>query len=154
GKVRRTPVVAWPEADAEFGDGTELLLKLELLQHASCFKTRGTLLHLLGLDAADRARGVIAATAGNHAAWVAFAAHVAGVAAKVVVPRTASRARVDLCDRYGAEVVMAEDIHAAFAEMQRLQECDGRIVVHSFDSDAMLLGAANLADELVDQVGE
>jgi threonine dehydratase len=155
GKVRRTPVLAWPEDEVSerFGKGTELLLKLEILQHASCFKTRGVMLHMLNLGPDQRARGVIAASAGNHAACVAFAAHAAGVSAKVVVPRTTSPARLEVCRRYGAHVVEAEDIHAAFAEMERLQEREGRVVVHSFDNPWMILGAADVAGEFVDQAG-
>jgi len=155
GKVRRTPVITWPEDDAvaEFGEGTELLLKLELLQHAGSFKARGVMLQTLSLSAEGRARGVIAASAGNHAACVAFAAHTAGVSAKVVVPRTVSPARLDLCRRYGAEVVFADDIRAAFAEMQQIQAREGRVVVHSFDSPWMLRGAGNLAEEFLEQVG-
>ena len=107
GRVRRTPVWAWPaEEVAEWlGDGAELLLKLELLQHASCFKARGAMLHLLSLSADERARGVITASAGNHAACVAFAANAAGVSAKVVVPRAVSRARLAVCRRYGADEI-------------------------------------------------
>src|SRR5207237_3771851 len=106
GSVRRTPVWAWPaEEVAEWlGDGAELLLKLELLQHASCFKARGAMLHLLSLSADERAGGVITASAGNHAACVAFAANAAGVSAKVVVPRAVSPARLAICCRYGSEV--------------------------------------------------
>lgn len=155
GKVRRTPIVAWPEADAaaRFGDGTELVLKLEILQHASNFKTRGALLHLLGLSADERARGVIAASAGNHAVAVAFAARLAGISAKVVVPRTCSPARLDACRSHGAEVIMADDIHGAFAEMERIRAREGRVAIHSFDSPWMLLGAGDLATELYEQAG-
>ena len=155
GRVRRTPVWAWPaEEVAEWlGDGAELLLKLELLQHASCFKARGAMLHLLSLSADERARGVIAASAGNHAACVAFAANAAGVSAKVVVPRAVSPARLAICRRYGADVLVVEDIHAAFAEMQRIQQREGCVIVHPFDSPWMVLGAADVAIEFAEQVG-
>ncbi len=155
GKVRRTPVVAWPEDEVaeRLGEGTEILLKLEVLQHASCFKTRGVTLHIDGLDRHERARGVVTASAGNHAACVAFAARAAGVSAKVVVPRAASPARLEICRRHGAEVILADDIHAAFAEMQRLRERDGRVAIPSFDGPWIPLGAADLAAEFVEQTG-
>jgi threonine dehydratase len=155
GRTRRTPVWAWPADDVaeSLGDGAELLLKLELWQHASCFKARGAMLHVLSLSADERARGVIAASAGNHAACVAFAANAAGVSAKVVVPRAVSPARLAICRRYGANVVIVDDIHAAFAEMQRIQQLEQRVVVHPFDSPWMVLGAADVAVEFAEQVG-
>jgi threonine dehydratase len=111
------------------------------------------LLHLLHLDAADRARGVIAASAGNHAVSVAVAARAVGVSAQVVVPRTCSPARLDLCRREGADVVLVDDIHAAFAEMQRRRESEGRVAIPSYDSAFMPLGAGDLAAELDEQAG-
>jgi threonine dehydratase len=154
GRLRRTPIVAWPDDELGSSNGGELLLKLEVLQHAGCFKTRGALLHLLSLDSSERARGVVTASAGNHAACVSFAAHVAGASAKVVVPRTASPSRLEICRRYGAEVIVTDNIHAAFDEMSRVCTAEGRTVIHPFDSSFMVLGAAVLAAELVEQLGQ
>jgi threonine dehydratase len=141
--VRRTPVADWPGGD-------RVVLKLELWQLAGCFKTRGVTLHLASLDAAARARGVIAASAGNHAAAVSVAARALGVPATVIVPRSASPARLAICRDHGAEVVLVDDIAAAFTELERRAQ-DGRTVVHSFDTPWMLRGAADLAAELVEQ---
>ena len=156
GKVRRTPVVDWPAEDAQrlVGPGTELRVKLEILQHAGCFKVRGALLTLLHLSSEERKRGVIAASAGNHAVSLAFAARAVGVSAVVVVPRTASPARLELCRYFGAEVALADDIHSAFEQMEERRAREGRTLVHSYDNPWMVLGAATLAAEMFDQVTE
>lgn len=84
GRVVRTPVhrLQGAEVDEVLGGGTELHLKLELLQLTGTFKARGALLNVLGLSAEAHSRGVTAISAGNHAVAVAFAAAAAGVSAK------------------------------------------------------------------------
>jgi threonine dehydratase len=133
--------------------GNEVLLKREDLQRVFSFKIRGAYNKMAHMTDADRRNGVIAASAGNHAACVAYAARAAGVSAQVIVPRSASPARLEICRRHGAEVILADDIQAAFAEMHRRCAGDGRVPIHSFDSAAMVLGAADLAAEFVEQVG-
>src|SRR5206468_3320755 len=104
--IRRTPVV---EADsAEFGlPGRPLTLKLELLQHAGSFKTRGAFANLLTRDIPKA--GVVAASGGNHGAAVAFAARKLGKPARIFVPAVATLEKQERIRRYGADLVVIGD---------------------------------------------
>ena len=94
--VLRTPVVEWPgyEVPALLAPGTRITAKLELLQRTGSFKARGAMVNLLALTAEQRARGITAVSAGNHAIAVAWAARAAGVSAKVVMIGTANQRRI------------------------------------------------------------
>jgi threonine dehydratase len=154
--VRETPSWQWQghRIDAVKPRGATVWLKLELFQHTGSFKVRGALLAIRRLDAAARARGVTAVSAGNHAMALAFAARTAGVDAKVVMPRTADPARVEACRALGATVELVDDIAAAFARVAEIEQGEGRTFVHPFDAEAMVLGAATLGMELLRQTGQ
>lgn len=154
--VRQTPLWQWQghRIDAAKPAGATVTLKLELLQHTGSFKVRGALLALQGLDAGQRMRGVTAVSGGNHAMAVAYAAKALGCHAKVVMPKTANPARVDACRVLGAEIVLTDDIAAAFQEVQRIQAEEGRHFVHPFEGEPMTLGAATLGLELLQQAGQ
>ena len=154
--VRHTPLWQWQghRIDAAKPTGSTVQLKLELLQHTGSFKVRGALLALQGLDAEQRARGVTAVSGGNHAMAVAHAAKALGAHAKVVMPKTANPARIEACKALGADIVLADDIAAAFTEVQRIQEQEGRHFVHPFEGEPMTLGAATLGLELLQQSGQ
>jgi threonine dehydratase len=126
-------------------------LKLELFQRAGSFKPRGALMVMRSLDADALARGVTAISAGNHAMAVGYAAQVLGTTAKVVMPHHANPGRIAACRRYGAEVVLVEDIHAGFAEVERIAQEEGRALVHPFEGPKTALGTATLGLEIVDQ---
>lgn len=154
--VWTTPVWHWrgPELRRRFGEPGQAVLKLEALQATGSFKARGALLHLSGLDADARARGVTAVSAGNHALAVAYAATVHGSTAKVVMPRSADPARIARCRRMGAEVVLVDDVHAAFREVARIEAEEGRTLVHPFEGPITALGTATVGLELCEQVPE
>jgi threonine dehydratase len=133
--------------------GARLQFKFELLQHSGTFKARGAFSNMLGLDAAARARGVTAISAGNHAVAVAYAAMRLGLSAKVVMLATASPARVALCHRYGAEVVLAPDGATGFARVREIEAAEGRFFVHPFNGRATVLGTATLGAEWAAQSG-
>lgn len=149
-----TPVWHWrgPELRRRFGEPGQAWLKLEALQATGSFKARGALLHLQRLDPAARARGVTAMSAGNHALAVTHAATAYGSTAKVVMPRSADPARIARCRRMGAEVVLVDDVHAAFREVARIEAEEGRYVVHPFEGPITALGTATLGLELHEQV--
>jgi threonine dehydratase len=151
--IVETPVLRWQgrEIDALVPPGTEVVLKLELMQRAGSFKARGALLNVMALDAAARARGVTAVSAGNHAIATSYAAWRLGVDAKVVMMKTASPFRVDACRAYGAEVVLAEDVQAAFAQVHDLVEGEGRTLVHPFEGPRTALGTATMGLEFLGQ---
>jgi threonine dehydratase len=151
--VRLTP--AWPwQSDvlrARLAKGTDVVLKLELLQHGGSFKPRGALSNVLAMSDDARSRGTTAVSAGNHAVAVAYAAAVVGTTAKVVVPRTASPVRIAMCRAYGGEVVIANDVHEAFALVRQIEESEGRTFVHPFEGPLTALGTATLGLEFADQ---
>jgi len=156
-RVRETPVWRWRgrEIDALAGAGTEVWLKLELFQYAGTFKPRGALLTMLTLQERDPealARGVTAVSAGNHAMAVGFAAQALGTTAKVVMPKNASPARVAGCRAYGAEVVLVDDVHQAFDEVERIEREEGRFFVHPFEGREVALGTGGVGLELAGQV--
>jgi threonine dehydratase len=155
-RVRTTPIWTWRGREVEelFGRETEIILKLELLQYAGSFKPRGALLNMLALEPQALARGVTAVSAGNHAMAVAYAARVLGTRAKVVMPRSANPARVQGCRDYGAEVVLVDDVHQAFAEVRRIEAEEGRAFVHPFEGWLTCLGTATLGLELCAQARE
>ncbi|MEO7149929.1 MAG: pyridoxal-phosphate dependent enzyme, partial [Rhodanobacteraceae bacterium] len=102
----------------------------------------------------QRARnaGAHQAGAGNHAIAVAFAARTIGTTAKVVMPKTANSARVALCRSYGAEVILVDDVHAAFAEVKRIESEEGRSFIHPFEGELTVLGTATVGYELCNQI--
>lgn len=154
--VLETPVWQWqgPDLAAAVGEETTVMLKLELFQYTGSFKPRGALTVMLDLDDAERARGVTAVSAGNHAIAVAFAAHLLGTTAKVVMPRTANPVRVARSRAYGAQVELVDNVQEAFARVQQIQEEEGRIFVHPFEGPLTTLGTATVGLEFATQAPE
>src|SRR2546430_9167658 len=106
GLVAETPLWNWlgDAVEQAAGRGTQVLLKLELFQHAGSFKPRGALCAMMDLSPDALRRGVTAASAGNHAMAVGYAPGSLGTTANVVMPRAANPARAQGCRAYGAEV--------------------------------------------------
>jgi threonine dehydratase len=150
--VVTTPVLAW--RDERFAAATgvrDCVLKLEFLQRTGSFKARGALNNLLTLGAEQRRAGVVAVSAGNHAIAVAYACSVVGVSAKVVMHRRASPARIAKAERFGAEVVLADDVASAFELVARIREDEGRTFVHPFEGLVTVTGQATVGLELAEQ---
>lgn len=137
---------------AALGEHTDVWLKLELFQHTGTFKARGALLNVLGLSDDARKRGVIAVSAGNHAAAVAFAAATAGISAKVVMFASANPMRIELCRSFGADMVFADTAHAGFELATRLAEQEGRTLIHPFEGRTTALGTATVGLETCEQI--
>lgn len=153
-KITATPVVRCPSIESAIGGGTEVIAKLEFLQRTGTFKARGALATLMTLDEAQMLRGVTAVSAGNHAIATAFAANSLGTTAKVVMIRSANPARVASCRAYGAEVVLADDVHSAFELAEQIQEREGRYLVHPFEGRAVALGTGTVGLEICKQVSD
>ncbi|MCZ6887794.1 MAG: threonine/serine dehydratase [Gammaproteobacteria bacterium] len=149
--VVTTPVVRWPRDD-RFAGGTEAFVKLELFQVTGTFKARGALMNVKALDAAALRRGITAVSAGNHAIAAAYAARVAGTTAKVVMIHSANPVRVQRCRELGAELVMADDAHAAFELAHDIEREEGRALIHPFEGRNTVLGTATVGLELARQV--
>lgn len=140
--IRRTPVI-----DAE-GVG----LKLELMQHAGSFKTRGAFANLLARDIPPS--GVVAASGGNHGAAVAYAAMTLGVPCKIFVPTVSSLAKIERIREYGAELEIGGDRYAdALAASEADAHRRGALPVHAFDQVETLLGQGTVGSELEAQYG-
>lgn len=154
GQVFRTPVMRCPAIEDRTGGGTTVFAKLEFLQRTGTFKARGALATLLGLSAEERSRGVTAVSAGNHAIAVAFAAASVGATAKVVMTRSASPCRVAACAMYGAEVVLADDVHQAFVLAEEIMNGEGRCFIHPFEGPTVALGTGTMGTEICEQIAD
>lgn len=141
-----TPVWRWCNLDIQerLAPETSVVLKLELFQHTGTFKARGALINVLSLDETTRQRGITAVSAGNHAIAVAYAGRLLGAQAKVVMPRSANAARVAKCHKFGAEVVLVDNVEQAFAEVRRIESEEGRFFVHPFEGLNTILGTATI----------
>jgi len=160
GKVERTPLLASTTAarvveaacGARIGDG-RLYVKAEHLQRTGSYKVRGATVRIAGLTPAEHDAGVIAISAGNHAAAVAVAAGLLGVHAVVVMPETAVRSKIDACRGYGAEVILeGADTAEAWAAMERIRDERGLVFVHPFDHLDTIAGQGTVGLEIVDDL--
>ena len=122
-------------------------VKLELFQQAGSFKSRGAYLGISKLSTENRAKGVVAASGGNHAMAVAWAAQKLGVSAKIAIPKAADQIRIDGCRSTGAEVILCEDIVEAFAVMEEISSREGAVMMHPFEGEHMTLGSATCGAE-------
>ncbi len=131
----------------------ELTLKLENLQRTGSFKARGALHKLLLLTADERQRGVIAASAGNHAQGVAYHTQRLGIRTTIVMPRNTPLVKVTATRELGAEVVLhGGGYDEAAHEADRLAKTSGAVLIHAFDDAAVLLGQASCGLEILEQV--
>ena len=153
-RVAVTPVVECPDLADELEPGTTIAGKLEFLQHTGTFKARAALATIASLSTDQRAVGVTAVSAGNHAIATAYAAKAFGVSARLVMTASANPARVAACRRFGAEVVTAVDVHEAFRVAERIQAREGRYLVHPFEGRQVALGTGLVGLEIVEQVAE
>ena len=147
GRIHRTPVFS----SRMLGEatGTELHLKTENLQKTGSFKVRGVFNKIEQLAAAERERGLVAVSAGNHAQALAYASFVTGVRCTVVMPEHASPAKVAASRAYGADVVLHGDVFGAFEKMEELRRERGYTLVHPFDDEAIIAGQGTVALELI-----
>jgi threonine dehydratase len=144
--VRTTPTVTVDGADLGVLDVT-VTLKLESMQHAGSFKTRGAFVNLLTRDLPMA--GIAAASGGNHGAAVAYAAMRLGVPAKIFVPSVSSPAKIARIQEYGADLVVGgERYNDAYETCLRYIAASGALGVHAFDQRETLLGQGTLALEL------
>jgi threonine dehydratase len=148
--IRTTPVVEVSGGDFGLAD-CSLIFKLELLQHAGSFKTRGAFSNLLRRKVPSA--GVVAASGGNHGAAVAYAARRLGVPAAICVPAISSKAKTARIAAYGAELHIGGDRYAdALALSQQWAAAHGAMQIHAFDQLETLLGQGTLGVELSRQV--
>lgn len=153
GQVLKTPFTLSRTLSDIFG--AEIWLKFENLQFTASFKERGALNRMLTLSDAERAKGVIAVSAGNHAQGVAYHAQRMGVPAVIVMPRFTPTVKVANTRRFGAEVVLAGDtFDDAKARGYELAQERGLIMIHPYDDEAVMAGQGTVALEMLEDQPE
>lgn len=146
-----TPVLPAPRLSAEVG--ATVVYKAENTQHSGSFKIRGAFNTIVHMSADEKARGVIAPSAGNHAQGVALAAQMLGVRATIVMPKRAPLTKVLATKRLGAEVVLeGNSFDDAVAHARLLQEQQGYSYVHAFDHPRIIAGQGTIGLELAETV--
>jgi threonine dehydratase len=129
-----------------------IFLKLDNQQRTGAFKERGALNKLLTLSSEERARGVIAASAGNHAQGVAYHAGRHGIRARIFMPLPTPLTKVSATRAYGAEVVLhGANYDEAYDKAVAQSRQDGFTLVHAFDDDAVIAGQGSLGLEILEQ---
>jgi threonine dehydratase len=129
-----------------------IFLKLDNQQRTGAFKERGALNKLLTLTAEERSRGVIAASAGNHAQGVAYHAGRHGIHARIVMPLPTPLTKVSSTRAYGADVLLhGANYDEAYAKAVEQSRAEGLTLVHAFDDDAVIAGQGTLGLEILEQ---
>lgn len=153
GRVRRTPLSE--SAALSRLSGARVYLKLENLQFTGSFKERGAANRILALSEAERARGVITASAGNHAQAVALHASLLGAVATVVMPEATPLVKVQATEGHGAHVILHGSGYDDAAERAaQIAEETGAIYVHPFDDYEVMAGQGTIGLELMEQLPE
>jgi threonine dehydratase len=152
GVAHRTPVATSRQFDQLAG--CEAYFKCENLQRMGAFKFRGAYNALSALDAADRARGVVAFSSGNHAQAVALAAQLLGMRATIVMPHDAPAVKVAATRGYGAEVALYQrGVESRDGVAAKIAAERGSILVPPFDHAHVIAGQGTTARELIEDVG-
>jgi threonine dehydratase len=153
GKVIDTPLLPAPRLSEL--TGAEVFVKYENLQVTNSFKDRGALVKLASLDAAERARGVIAMSAGNHAQAVAYRARRLGISATIVMPMQTPFVKVAATRAHGAEVVLhGATIAESQARAEQIAAARDLVWVHPYDDPRIIAGQGTIALEMLDRVGD
>lgn len=143
--VKRTPLERSETLSRRLG--TNVYVKYELFQRTGSFKPRGAFNKLLSLSEAERAKGVVAVSGGNHAQGVAFAATALGVDSVILMPANTPQNYLDAARGYGANIELLPSIAAAFSEVER-HVAEGRTFVHPFDDPLVIAGQGTVGLEI------
>ncbi len=147
GLARHTPL----EPSPWLGNGA--YLKLENWQHTGSFKLRGALNRLLAMDDGEKSRGVVTASAGNHAQGVAFGCARLGLSPLIVMPEHTPRTKVEATRRYGVEVrLMGQSYDEAEAAARQIERETGRVFVSAYNDERIIAGQGTIALEVLDDL--
>lgn len=147
--IRQTEVVHAPQVNPE----SEVYLKLECLQRTGSFKVRGACYKISQLSEEEKAHGVIACSAGNHAQGVALGATAHGIKSLICLPAGAPISKVEATKGYGAEVCLVPGVYDdAYQKALQLRDEKGYTFVHPFDDENVIAGQGTIGLELIDQV--
>ena len=153
GRVHRTPTMTSASLERELG--VPVYLKAELFQRTGSFKPRGVLNKLASLSGAEKGRGVIGISAGNHAQALAYGAALEGVDALIVMWQGVSEQKLEATRAYGGTVdLAASDPVAAFERLHQLVAETGRTLVHGFDDPQVIAGHGTIGLELEEDAAE
>ncbi len=152
GKVHRTPLFSARSIGERAG--VHLFLKCESFQKTGSFKPRGALNKVLMLTPAEREKGLVTVSAGNHAAAVAWAGRMTGTSVTVVMPSAAPRSKIEAVKGYGAEVVLHEDRATLFDKLNEVRDARGLTFVHPFDDRDVIAGAGTTGLEILEDLPE
>lgn len=152
GKVHRTPLLSAASLGRRVG--VRLFLKCESFQKTGSFKARGALNKILSLPSAERAKGIVTVSAGNHAQAVAWAARSVEAPCVVVMPKDAPRSKIDAVREYAAEIVFHDDRGTLFDKLEEVRDARGLTFVHPFDDPVVLAGAGTAGLEIVEDLPE
>ena len=147
--VRKTDIIYAPKLKK----GTELYLKTENLQITGSFKVRGSYYKMSRLSNEEKARGVIACSAGNHARGVALSAQKNGIKAVICLPDGAPISKIEATKSYGADVCLVEGVYDdAYKKALSLRDECGYTFIHPFDDEDVIAGQGTIALEVVEQL--
>ncbi len=151
GKIERTPLIYSKTFSDMFG--APIYLKLENFQKTGSFKTRGALFKMSRLNLNEKSRGVVAASAGNHAQGVAYAAKISNISSKIVMPSYTISAKINAVRNYGAEVLLKGDSYKeAFQEAKRISENEGRTFIDGFNDRWIIAGQGTIGLEILEDL--
>ena len=151
GIALRTPLLPSDALGERFGVAVHL--KPEMLQRAGAFKFRGAYWYVSQLGAAERARGLIAPSSGNHGQAVALAARLFGAPATIVMPVTAPRAKIAGCERFGARVVLEGTTTAErMARALAIRDAEGGVLVPPYDHPTIIAGQGTIGLEIAEDL--
>ncbi len=149
--LRRTDLIAAPQ----ILPGTPIFLKPENLQLTGSFKVRGAYYKISQLSDEEKAKGVIACSAGNHAQGVALGATKNGIKSLICLPSGAPISKVEATKKYGAEVCLVDGVYDdAYQKALQLKEEKGYTFVHPFDDENVIAGQGTIGIELLDQLSD
>lgn len=135
--------------------GYDVYLKLENLQKTGSFKIRGAYNKIHSLTAEEKVKGVIAASAGNHAQGVAYAARMASIKATIVMPEVAPLAKIMATRGYGAEVVLSGMVYDdAFQRAKELEKEQGQTFIHAFNDNHVIAGQGTIGLEILEELDD
>lgn len=151
GVIRKTDVIHAPKLNKE----SNIYLKTENLQITGSFKVRGSYYKMSTLSAEEKARGVIACSAGNHAQGVALSAQKNGIKAVICLPDGAPISKIEATKSYGAEVCLVEGVYDdAYKKALELRDKCGYTFIHPFDDEDVIAGQGTIALELMEQISD
>ena len=152
GQLHRTPLFRSETLSRRIG--APFYLKAEFLQKTGSFKPRGVLHKIRQLSPEQKAAGLIAVSAGNHAQALAFGAAAHGIKSTIVMPATASPLKAEAARQYGAEIILHGAVWDAFNRMEELRAEKGYTLVHPYDDEHVIAGQGTVGLEIIEDLPE